>query len=71
MGQDKTTTLLIEHLNEAPQSGARDTIIARAKAGHYGDFTSFVAAPKMELCKDLNTIGLGDLAKNVIKGIYD
>lgn len=70
MIQDKTTILLIQHLNETPQSDARDTIIVRVKDGHYGDFISLVAAPKMELYKDLTTIGLSDLARNVTKGLY-
>ncbi|WP_152050929.1 hypothetical protein [Tautonia marina] len=70
---DGTSTLLVEHLLTKPQTAARDELIKRAKAYWYDDFKSLnpSGCPKMTLHDDLMRAGYGDLAANVVGGLYD
>ncbi len=71
MKPDKTSTLLVDHLLEKPESTKRMLLIDKALRLVYDDFGSEDATPKMNLYADLNAAGYSDLAKNVIEGIYD
>lgn len=71
MKRDKTSTLLVEHLEAKPQSFKRNALITWAKALAYDDFASHLATPKTQLYYDLYEGGYFDLATNVTKGIYD
>ncbi len=67
-----TTTTLIKDLEKC--TGIRrqvDIIIDRAKNNEYHDFKSELPAPKIGLFRDLQLIGLDDLAQNVMAGEYD
>lgn len=68
---DRTCTVLIEDLLKKPQTVRRDEIILWAAEGHYSDFQSPVATPKMKLNEDLVAAGYEDLAANVRNGRYD
>lgn len=66
-----TKTTLVTDLEQKPQSVLRDRLIARAKAGHYHDFETPLATPKVTLVKDLANMGYEDLAQKVKDGGYD
>lgn len=69
---DRTSSLLIEHLSEKPDSFARNELIQRAKNYYYDDFKSLLdSCPKIVLHRDLLQAGFPDLANNVINGDYD
>jgi hypothetical protein len=70
-GPDQTQTLLVKHLEETPPSPHRDELIKKARAGYYSDFRSPIATPKLQLREDLKAARLGDLARNVMEGVYD
>jgi hypothetical protein len=62
---------LVEDLWKKPHSLKRAAILKRAEAGHYHDFDTMLAAPKMALVEDLRAAGFGDLADKTIGGAYD
>lgn len=47
------------------------SIIELAKEGHYHDFQSDIAMPKMQLIEDLREAGLTELVQKVADGVYD
>jgi hypothetical protein len=62
---------LLEDLWDKPYSLRRAEIERRAKRGDYHDFDTTLAAPKMELVKDLRSAGFDDLVQKVLDGAYD
>lgn len=46
-------------------------IIERCRNGHYHDFATKLAAPKMQMHKDLLEVGLSDVDQRMIDGEYD
>jgi hypothetical protein len=62
---------LIEDLWKKPHSLKRQAILKRAGAGHYHDFETEIAAPKIQLVTDLRDAGFMDLAEKTIDGAYD
>lgn len=66
-----TKTTLVADLEGKPQEYLRDKLIARAKAGHYHDFETTLATPKLTLIKHLVGAGYHDLAQKVRDGAYD
>lgn len=66
-----TLTKLIADLKALPETPARDGILLKAVNGHYHDFQSKVACPKMQLREDLVEARLHDLAQKVVEGEYD
>ena len=62
---------LLEDLWKKPHSFRRSLLLKRAAAGHYHDFDSELAAPKMQLVEDLRLAGFEDLAQKTIDGGYD
>lgn len=46
-------------------------IIERCRNGHYHDFATKIAAPKMEMHKDLLEVGLTDVDKRMQNGEFD
>lgn len=71
MKPDKTSTLLVDHLLEKPESDKRMWLIDKALRLVYDDFGSEEALPKTKLYYDLHAAGYTDLATNVTNGIYD
>ena len=67
----RTQTELVKDLEAMPASPHRDALIAKARAGHYSDFKSPLAAPKLQLREDLKAARFGDLARKVMDGDYD
>jgi hypothetical protein len=49
----------------------RDLLIRRARGGHYHDFETQLAHPKLTLYKHLLQAGYDDLAQKVRDGAYD
>lgn len=66
-----TKTTLVRDLEAKPADPVRDQIIKRAKAGHYHDFDTSLATPKVTLYKHLLSAGFPDLAQKVKDGAYD
>lgn len=66
-----TKTTLVADLEQKPQSVLRDRLIGRAKAGHYHDFETPLAMPKVTLYKELSNLAYTDLAQKVRDGGYD
>jgi hypothetical protein len=66
-----TKTTLAHDLEQKPQHYLRDVLIKRAKAGHYHDFETELATPKLTLYKHLLNAGYPDLAQKVRDGGYD
>lgn len=66
-----TKTTLAADLEAKPQEYMRDLLIKRARAGHYHDFETQLATPKLTLYKHLLTAGYLDLAQKVRDGGYD
>jgi hypothetical protein len=62
---------LVEDLWKKPHSFKRALILKLAAAGHYHDFDTKLAAPKMQLVADLRAAGFDDLAQKTIDGAYD
>lgn len=71
MKLDKTSTLLVDHLLEKPESDNRTWLIDKALRLQYDDFGSPDATPKSNLYYALHNAGYPDLATNVTRGIYD
>jgi hypothetical protein len=46
-------------------------VIKRCRNGHYHDFASKIASPKMEMHKDLLEVGLTDVDKRMQDGDFD
>jgi hypothetical protein len=44
---------------------------AKAREGYYGDFTSPLATPIMQLVNDLQARGATELAKRAMNGAFD
>lgn len=66
-----TKTTLVADLEAKPQSLLRDRLINKARAGHYHDFDTELATPKVTLYKELLGLGYADLAQKVKDGGYD
>lgn len=66
----RLNTYKLPHYSEQSKRIVR-YIIAKAKQGHYHDFASKLATPKMQLVTDLRQAGLEDIAKDVMNGLYD
>ena len=64
----RTTEKLAQALEKA---GAPAQMVARARRGNYDDFQSDSATPIVNLVRDLNLIGLHDLAKRAMNGEFD
>ena len=62
---------LVEDLTRKPPSATQVALLKRAAAGHYHDFDTPLAAPKMQLVEDLRAAGFSDLADKTINGDYD
>jgi hypothetical protein len=61
-----------ERLTEAlEQAGAPSVMIANARRGAYGDFTSEFAMPITKLVEDATKAGLPDIAKRAMNGDFD
>ncbi len=69
--QGDTKTTLVADLEQKPEGPLRNRLIARAKAGHYHDFDTPLAMPKVTLYKELLGLGYDDLAQKVRDGGYD
>ena len=66
-----TTVELVEVLRSLEQTPGVHRILRRAEVGHYHDYLTDAACPKVELVNDLLAEGLGDLASKVMRGEYD
>lgn len=66
-----TKTTLPADLETKPPDYVRDQLIKRARAGHYHDFETQLASPKLTLYKHLLQCGYQDLAQKVRDGGYD
>lgn len=66
-----TMDQLVEDLLRLPPSSFRDELVKKALAGHYHDYKTTVAMPKVELARDLARYGYRNLARRVIRGDYD
>ena len=66
-----TRTTLVEDLQGENPSPQRDELIKLARSGHYCDFHSSLAAPKMQLYHDLMAARLPALAEKAKAGLYD
>lgn len=53
------------------EARAPASMIALAKIGHYGDFTSELATPITHLVKDARAAGLESIAKRAMNGEFD
>ncbi len=61
-----------ERLTEALiDAGAPSAMIANARRGHYGDFTSELAMPITTLVRDATAAGLRDIATRAMAGDFD
>ena len=67
-----TMTHLVKELEKLPQNDAIKEIIKEAKAGEFHDYKNkkYICG-KLALVKKLNDLGLHDIKKDVINGIYD
>ena len=52
-------------------AGAPHEMIKRAQEGYYGDFTSPLATPIMQLVADARAAGLLDIARDAVEGEFD
>jgi hypothetical protein len=68
---DGTSTLLVQHLREKPQTPGRDALIARVLAMEFHDFKSPHATPKILLNTELHNLGYHDLSQRLRNGDYD
>lgn len=73
---DKTSTLLVEDLEQKSPSENRDKMIARAKSFGYDDFRFTMlyddcVCPKLKLEEDATKAGFHDIAYNNRQGRYD
>jgi hypothetical protein len=66
-----TKTTLVADLERKPPSKVRDHLIEHALAGHFHDYESESATPKVLLHDSLIKAGFHDLALKVINGAYD
>lgn len=64
-------TTLVQDLEAKPQSRRRDRLIQLARRGHFHDFETSLATPKIELRNALLALGFDDLAQKTIEGAYD
>lgn len=67
----KTTTpqqKLVDALHEA---NAPQPMIDLAKSGYYGDFTSPLVAPCMQLVSDARGYGLNQISRRAMEGEFD
>jgi hypothetical protein len=53
------------------EAGCPESMIARARAGHYDDFKSSLVMPIRQLIVDLQALGKADLARRAIDGEFD
>jgi hypothetical protein len=60
-----------ERLAEALHAEGLLDMEEKARAGYYGDFTSPLATPIVQLVMDLNAKGAIVLAKRAINGAFD
>ena len=65
---DSPSTRLTEALREA---NAPPDLIRKAEAGYYGDFTSPLATPIMQLVEDCRIHGLVALVERAMGGEFD
>lgn len=68
MSADQHDHLLAEALKEA---GYPESVCAKARAGHWSDFKTELAFPKMDLCEMLHADGHDDLRRRVMDGDFD
>ncbi len=61
---EKLTAALVE-------AGAPSTMIANARRGYYGDFTSELPLPITQLVADAGAAGLHDIARRAMNGDFD
>jgi len=62
---------MVEEYYSEEKVEAIDKMISRAQRGYYHDFETELAAPKMQLHKDLLSLGLDELDKKMQQGAYD
>jgi hypothetical protein len=60
-----------EKLAQALHAAGLLEMEAKAREGYYGDFTSPLATPIMQLVKDLQDKGATDLANRAMEGEFD
>lgn len=60
-----------EKLAKAFEAEGDPDMADRARAGYYGDFTSPLAAPIMQLVMDCREKGYTDIAKRAMNGDFD
>ena len=53
------------------EANAPAQMVERARAGFYDDYESPSATPIANLVRDLQMVGLGDLAKRAVNGEFD
>jgi hypothetical protein len=53
------------------QAGAPSVMIANARRGHYGDFTSELPLPITQLVADAGAAGLDDIVRRAMNGDFD
>lgn len=56
---------------EAKDSDKYARLIKRCRNGHYHDFATKVATPKMDMHQDLLAVGLTDIDKRMQEGEFD
>lgn len=66
-----TKTTLVADLRAKPPSAARERLIQLALAGHFHEFESESATPKVMLNDALEAAGYWDLAAKTRGGAYD
>lgn len=57
--------------NALRKAGASEEMISLAAQGYYGDFTSPLATPILQLISDCRAEGLESVAKMAMKGDFD
>lgn len=65
-----TKTALVDELEKLKRSDV-GLVISRAREGFYHDFESPIATPKVQLVRDLRSVGLEELARRVMNGDFD
>lgn len=68
MSVDHCDRLLAEALEE---KGYPESVLAKARAGHWSDFKTDLPFPKMDLCEMLHADGHDDLRRKVMDGDFD
>lgn len=70
-GTDKTSTLLVQHLLQKPNTVCKALLLERARNLVYDDMCSQLSFPRMTLVADLERAGFVDLADIARSGGYD